>query len=120
MRTHDLVTATEEDTHATAPPLIEVLQRRFVLISEAVQTLVELIDQVNQEREPILCLTDEATGQPRAVLLSYEEYTRVLNRLEDFYEIGEAIEAYERHRNTDPSDYIPWEQVKAEMEDAED
>lgn len=60
-------------------------------------------------------ITDE-TGKSQSVILSIEEYERLLEALEDLEDLraaDEALREIERGENK----LIPWEQIKREMDE---
>lgn len=60
-------------------------------------------------------ITDE-TGKRQSVILSIEEYERLMEALEDLEDLRAADEAL-REIERGEDELIPWEQVKREMDE---
>lgn len=75
-------------------------------VSEAREHLADLIDQASRTGEPVY-LTRR--GRPVAVVVDPEVFERLLQEAED------ALDRAELARARDEDDYVPWEQVKAEL-----
>lgn len=74
-------------------------------VSDARQDLPTLIQKT--EKEPILITKH---GNPEAVLISFEQYEKFLDALEELEDIQTAEEVLK-----DPDPSIPWEKVKKEL-----
>ena len=83
---------------------------RFIVtemtVSEARDRLADAIDQARTSHEPVV-LTRR--GRRVAVLVDAEDYARLLDLAED------ALDRVALEAARSENDYVPWEQVKAEL-----
>lgn len=75
-------------------------------VSTAREHLAELIDSARRTGEPVYVTR---RGRRVAVILDHGAYERLLDEAE------EAVDRAELHAARQESDYIPWEEVKAEL-----
>jgi antitoxin Phd len=75
-------------------------------VSEAREHLAELIDSARRSGEPVYVTR---RGRRVAVILDPEEYQRILDDAED------TLDRVELHAARAEDDYVPWEEVKAEL-----
>ncbi len=89
------------------------LDYEIVCIQHAQTKLATLVTEVNNHKEPIICLA-ENDNEPKAVLISYKDFTGLLDRLDELDTTVEGIKAYQEHLN-DSSGAKTWDEVKAEL-----
>ena len=70
----------------------------------------DLLDSATAGKDAII----ERSGRPVAALIPYEDYTAMLDELEDMRADRRAIAAYEEWQR-DPSGAIPWEEFEAQL-----
>ena len=75
-------------------------------VSRARDHLADLIDATRRSGEPVYVTR---RGRRVAVILDPEAYERLLDEAED------AVDRAELHAARDEDDYIPWDEVKAEL-----
>jgi len=79
---------------------------KVMAVSEAREHLAEVIDSAQRTGEPVY-LTRR--GRPVAVVIDPIVFEKLLNDAED------ALDRVELAMARDEDDYIPWEQVKADL-----
>lgn len=89
------------------------LDYKILSIQQAQTELATLITEVNQQKEPIICLA-ENPNVPQAVLISFTDFVRLLDRLDELDTTVSAIEAHQAHLK-DSSGMRSWHEVKAEL-----
>lgn len=77
-----------------------------VAVSQARQRLAELIDTARRTGEPVRVTR---RGRPVAVIIDPDEYGRLVAEAED------ALDRAELKAARDEDDYIPWDEVKADL-----
>jgi prevent-host-death family protein len=77
-----------------------------VAVSAARQRLAELIDTTRRTGEPIRVTR---RGRPVAVIIDSDAYERMLDDAED------ALDRAELRASREENDFIPWEDVKADL-----
>jgi len=77
-----------------------------VAVSEARSRLAEIIDQARRSREPVYVTR---RGRRVAVIVDPDLYDEIVEDAED------AIDRRELEAARDEDDYVPWEQVKADL-----
>lgn len=77
-----------------------------VAVSEARERLAELIDTTRRTGEPIQVTR---RGRPVAIILGPEAYQRLLDDAED------ALDRAELDAARTENDYVPWDEVKADL-----
>lgn len=75
-------------------------------VSVAREHLAELIESTHRSGEPVYVTR---RGRRVAVILDPDEYERIIDELEDTVDRAELRVAREE------DDYVPWEEVKAEL-----
>jgi prevent-host-death family protein len=75
-------------------------------VSAARNHLAELIDATRHTGEPIYVTR---RGRPVAIILDPEIYQRLLDDAED------ALDRAELHAAREDDDYVPWDEVKADL-----
>lgn len=75
-------------------------------VSEARNHLAEVIEQVRRSGEPVYVTR---RGRRVAVILDPEAYERVVETAED------AIDRRELEAARDEDDFVPWDEVKADL-----
>jgi prevent-host-death family protein len=75
-------------------------------VSEARNHLAELIDATRRTGEPIYVTR---RGRPVAIILDPEIYQRLLDDAED------AVDRAELRAAREDDDYVPWDEVKADL-----
>lgn len=75
-------------------------------VSDARDHFAELIESTRRSGEPIYVTR---RGRRVAVILDPEEYERILDDAED------AVDRADLHAARAEDDYVPWEEVKAEL-----
>jgi prevent-host-death family protein len=75
-------------------------------VSEAREHFAELIESTRRSGEPVYVTR---RGRRVAVILDPDEYERILNDAED------TLDRAELHAARAEEDYVPWEEVKAEL-----
>lgn len=77
-----------------------------IAVSEARSRFAEIIDQARRSREPVYVTR---RGQRVAVILDADLYDQVVEDAED------AIDRRELGAAREEDDYVPWEEVKADL-----
>jgi len=77
-----------------------------VAVSEARSRLAEIIDQARRSREPVYVTR---RGRRVAVIVDPDLYDEIVEDAED------TIDRRELEAARDEDDYVPWEQVKADL-----
>ena len=75
-------------------------------VSQARDRLAEVIEQAQRSREPVYVTR---RGRRVAVIVDAETYERVVEAAED------AADRRELQAARDEDDYVPWEEVKADL-----
>jgi prevent-host-death family protein len=75
-------------------------------VSEVREHFAELIESTRRSGEPVYVTR---RGRRVAVILDPDEYERILNDAED------TLDRAELHAARAEEDYVPWEEVKAEL-----
>lgn len=79
---------------------------RDVAVSEARSRLAEIIDEARRSREPVYVTR---RGRRVAVILDADLYDQVVEEAED------AIDRHELEAAREEDDYVPWDEVKADL-----
>lgn len=77
-----------------------------VAVSEARSRLAEIIDEARRSREPVYVTR---RGRRVAVIVDSDLYEQIVQDAED------AIDRRELEAARDEGDYVPWEEVKADL-----
>ncbi|HUF33957.1 MAG TPA: type II toxin-antitoxin system Phd/YefM family antitoxin [Acidimicrobiales bacterium] len=77
-----------------------------IAVSEARSRLAEIIDEARRSREPVYVTR---RGRRVAVILDADLYDQVVEAAED------AIDRYELEAAREEDDYVPWDEVKADL-----
>lgn len=77
-----------------------------VAVSEARSRLAEIIDEARRSREPVYVTR---RGRRVAVILDADLYDQVVEEAED------AIDRHELEAAREEDDYVPWDEVKADL-----